>query len=85
MTDEKGHRSTVHRPPRRLIEEREDALSLRRSFAMKNKVNRKRSRVHSKRPLVAWKSNASRGKVIRQRSTVLGVKQMSEKLRFMEV
>ena len=38
MTDEKGHRSTVHRPPRRLIEEREDALSLRRSFASRKTI-----------------------------------------------
>jgi len=40
MTDEEGHRSTVHRPPRRLIEEREDALSLRRSFASRKTYSR---------------------------------------------
>ncbi|HPD39782.1 MAG TPA: hypothetical protein PK411_15660 [Mesotoga infera] len=38
MTDEEGYRSTVHRPPRRLIEEREDAL--RRSFASRKTYSR---------------------------------------------
>jgi len=71
MTDKEGHRSTVRRPPSRLTEEREDALSLRRSFAMKNKVNRKRSRVHRKRSAGSLEEQGITRKGHPSRSTVL--------------